>query len=131
MSSNLVQRNYKICWRFNIGIDDSNRDLGKESKYRFLSYYMPRWSELMKTVMKRNLSVEQIKRIPELRNICKNQEIIVERIFALVSKKDLLLSKKLTNAAPLYDASPMDLKLYILSVFNITPDELSEYLSSN
>lgn len=124
-----VDRNYRIkfvmCLNENTNISSPN----------YNKYYLPRWSNFMKSIMSRRISnysnskTASFLELPLLRKIV-NKELKTEVIAPFLVNYDEELTRMMLEVAPFFDSSPDDLKCHILVIFGVTFEKLEEYLQN-
>lgn len=109
---------YKIQFRFSLG-KNTDPDLSK-----LLYVYRAKWSTLMKVVLK-NRSFHVYDFLPELRKLITNDTKVVDLLnYSQVFDVDEF--RLLLDAQPLFNISPVDLKVFILACMGLRPYHLQK-----
>lgn len=124
-------RNYRTQWRFLIECPPSFKD-----KSRFFSHYLgttsvdkpSKWSFFITQIMNTKLTRTDIRDIlPAIRETLPIS-IKTSDIVPLLTQYDSSLTRSLIDVSVVFDASPHDLKAYIVTCFGVSPEDLQEYV---
>ena len=131
--SKVKARNYKAQWRF---IIDCPSNFTNKSFY--YAHYMgtdninkpSRWSRFISQIMSTKLTKIEVKEIlPQIREVLPLNTKLVD-IHSLLIQYNAPLARSLFDVAVVFDASPYDLKAYIIVCFGILPSDLQNFLDT-
>jgi hypothetical protein len=131
--SKIKARSYRAQWRF---IIDCPSNFQNRSFY--YTHYMgteninkpSRWSRFISQIMAKKLSKTQVKEVlPQIREMLPISTKLVD-IHSLLIQHNAPLARSLVDVGVVFDASPYDLKVYIIVCFGILPSHLQDFLDT-
>lgn len=116
-------RTFRSQWRFIIDAPPKYKN-----KSYYYHHYMSRWSKFISQIMANRLSKTEVRDIlPDIRNTLP-VGIKLASIYPLLFSRNASLARSLFDCSAVFDNAPLELKAHIVTVFNIKPDELEDYL---
>jgi len=128
--SRVKARHYRSQWRFIIDCPNSFKN-----KSYYYSHYMAitndgrpsRWTRFISPIMSTKLSKTEIQDVlPQIREILPISTKLAD-IHSFLVPYNPALARSLIDVSVVFDASPHDLKSYIVCCFGVQPSELEEY----
>jgi hypothetical protein len=121
MTSLQLEHNYIVQWHFRVR-DEEKRPTS------FLKFYSKSWSQLMRSALAQSTTASQKKALVELRSVVKN-DVLSRDYIHLLFDRNRELAQLLASVTPLFDLSPRDLKVFILSKFDLDKESYLEMIS--